>query len=93
MNDNFSPRNLAVNDEQKRLDKQRAAWKILMNACHECGIDAIGFANIIGVSHGYAMKYFRQGYGDMKFNDEQYVRLARATSRTVNFWKSLFETC
>lgn len=90
---NLNPKNLAVNDQQIRLDKQRAAWKILMNTCHEKGIDAIAFANIIGLSHGYAMKYFKQGYGDMKFNDEQYTRLARATDRTVHFWKSLFEVC
>lgn len=93
MIEDLRPRNLVVNDEQRRMEKQRAAWKILMSACHECGIDAISFANIIGLSHGQAIKYFKQGYGDIKFDDEQYVRLARATSRTVNFWKSLFELC
>ena len=89
MND-LNPRNLVVNDEQVRMEKQRAAWKILMNACHEHGIDAISFANIIGVSHGQAMKYFKQGYYDIVFDDQQIARLARATGRTVHFWKSLF---
>ena len=89
MND-LNPRNLVVNDEQVRMEKQRAAWKILMNACHEHRIDAISFANIIGVSHGQAMKYFKQGYCDIVFDDQQIARLARATGRTVHFWKSLF---
>ena len=93
MIEDLNPRNLAVNDEQKRLDRQRAAWKILMNACHEHQIDAVSFANIIGLSHGQAMKYFKQGYGEIKFNNEQYNRLARATGRTIHFWKSLFELC
>ena len=90
MNDDIRPKNLVINNEQVRMEKQRAAWKILMNACHEYSIDAVTFANIIGVSHGQAMKYFKQGYCDITFNDEQIARLARATNRTVHFWKSLF---
>lgn len=90
MNEHLNPRNLVINDEQVRMEKQRASWKILMNVCHEHGIDAMAFANIIGVSHGQAIKYFKQGYCDMVFDDEQIARLARATGRTVHFWKSLF---
>lgn len=87
----LNPQNLTESEEQRRIEKQRGAWKILMNACHEYSIDSVTFANIIGLSYGQAMKYFKQGYGDIKFNDEQYIRLARATNRTPNFWKSLFE--
>ena len=81
---------VVCDEEQRRIEKQRAAWKILMTACQECSIDPIAFANIIGISHGRALMYFKQGYGDMKFDDEQLARLARATSRSVQLWKSLF---
>ena len=88
---NLNPTNIAVSDNQKRLESQRGAWKILMNACQENGIDTISFANIIGISHGQALMFFKQGYlQNIGFSDEQYERLARATRRTPHFWKSLF---
>lgn len=83
-------KSVVYSDEQRRVEKERAAWKVLMTSCQEHSIDPIAFANIIGISQGRALMFFKQGYGDMKFDDAQLQRLARATNHTVNFWKSLF---
>lgn len=83
-------KSVVTSDEQRRLEKERAAWKVLMTSCRENSIDPIAFANIIGISHGRALMFFKQGYGDMKFDDAQLERLGRATNHTANFWKSLF---
>ena len=84
-------RNIVESDEQKRRERQSAAWKVLMNSCKECSIDPISFANIIGISEGKALMFFKQGSIDLRLSDEQYVRLGRATNHSANFWKQLFE--
>ena len=75
-------KSVVSSDEQRRVEKERAAWKVLMMSCQEHSIDPISFANIIGISHGRALMFFKQGYGDMKFDDAQLERLARATNHS-----------
>lgn len=84
-------RNVSDSDFQRNRERQSIAWKTLMNACKLNSIDPVTFANIIGTSHGEALKFFKQGYIELKLNDEQYARLGRATNHTANYWKSLFE--